>query len=118
MTKNLNTDMKLTCEYFEKHGYELKPIIIDGKDFWSVRLYKRYENGDNIYADVEVTNLMYEDRFAFSGHIGNHCYFQTVMLYNIEDLENLYKLSHVRYDEYTNDFYPVSDYTCNKYIKV
>lgn len=110
--------MKLTCEYFEKHGYELDHININGDKFWCVKLHKRYENGDNIHADVEVTNLMYDDRFAFSGHIGSHCYFQTVMLYNVEDLENLYKLSHVRYDECTNDFYPVFDYTCNKDIKV
>lgn len=106
--------MQLTREYFEWHGYEYKPFILDGQEVWSVELHKRFENGDHVYADVEITNLMYNERFAFSGHIGNHCYFQTVMLYSVEDLENLYKLSHVKYDEETNDFYCINDYICNK----
>jgi hypothetical protein len=109
---------QLTREYFIEHGYEFKPFKLEGVECWGVELHKRYENGDHVYADVEISNLMYTERFAFSGHIGNQCYFQTVMLYSVEDLENLYKLSHVRYDEKTKDFYCVNDYECNKDIKV
>lgn len=105
---------KLTREYFETHGYKAGTYTVDGTELWCVSLRKRYEEGDHIYANVDITNSMYPERFAFSGNIGNQCYINTVMLYTVEDLETLYKLSHVKYDEETNDFYRINDIECNK----
>lgn len=110
--------MLLTKEYFESHGYTVEPFELEGQMYWKAVLRKSFESGDHVFAEAEVTNLMYDERFAFSGHIGNQCYFNTVFLYSIEDLETLYKLSHVRYDEVQNDFYPVRDFECNKDLKV
>lgn len=108
----------LTTEWFESHGYTVDTFELDSQQFWRAVLHKRYEDGDHIYADVEVTNLMYDERFAFSGNIGNQCYINTAFLYSTDDIDALYRLSHVCYDEETNDFYPVRDYEVNKDIKV
>lgn len=108
----------LTKEYFETHGYAIDSFELEGGHYWKAVLHKRFEEGDHIYAEASITNLMYEERFAFYGNIGNHCYINTAMLYSVEDLENLYRLSHVRYDASENDFFPVHDYHVNKNIKV
>ena len=109
---------QLNKEYFATHGYTIGSFELDGQQFWEAVLHKRYEDGDNIYADVHVTNLMYDERFAFSGNIGNQCYINTAMLYSTDDFDALYRLSHVRYDEAQNDFFPVNDFYVNKNIKV
>ena len=47
---------KLTREYFETHGYKAGTYTVDGTELWCVSLRKRYEEGDHIYANVDITN--------------------------------------------------------------
>ena len=108
----------LTRDYFETHGYRVEPCEVDSTPVWQVGLRKSINAGDRLCIDVCVTNMMYTERFALTGCLGNHCYVNTVMLYNVEDLEALYRVAHIRYDETENDFFPVYDYQCNKDIRV
>lgn len=87
----------LTKEYFETHGWEREDLEIDGKKYWRVKLRKRHEENDHIYADAVITNLMYNGRFAFVGDLGSDLK-ANVMLYTVEDYINLLKLAHVTED--------------------
>lgn len=91
----------LTKEYFETHGWEREDLKIDGKKYWRVKLRKRYEENDHIYADAVITNLMYNERFAFAGDLGSDLK-ANVMLYTVEDYINLLKLAHVT-EDFKND---------------
>ena len=103
----------LTKEYFETHGWERDDLTIEGHKYWSVKLHKRIEEDDDIYAEADITNLMYEGRFACSGYIGRDLRID-VMLYTVEDYINLLKLAHVTEDFKDDGLRPY----INKDIKV
>lgn len=103
----------LTKEYFEAHGWERDDVEIDGNKYWRVRLRKRYEENDHIYANAYITNLMYAERFAFTGDLGSELK-ANVMLYYVEDYLNLLKLAHVTEDFKDDETRPY----INKDIKV
>lgn len=91
----------LTPEYFESHGWERDDLQLDDSKYWRVKLHKRYEENDHIYANAYITNLMYEERFAFTGELGSDLN-ANVMLYYVEDYLNLLRLAHVT-EDFKND---------------
>lgn len=91
--------MKLSREYFEENGYDINNVEFEGHTYWEANLTKRYENGDDIYANVTVTNLMYPNEFNFVGELGNNFKNSHLIIKTVDDLEMVYKLAKVKYNK-------------------
>lgn len=93
---------KLTREYFEENGYDINNVEFEGHTYWEAKLTKHYEKGDNIYANVVVTNLMYPEEFNFTGQLGNNFNSNFLIIKSVEDLNMIYKLARVNYNKEEN----------------
>ena len=93
---------KLTRKYFEENGYEINIKKFLDFDVWEAKLIKRYEKGDDIYANVTVSNLMYPEEFNFTGQLGNNFNSNFIIIKSVEDLNIIYKLARVSYNKEEN----------------
>lgn len=85
----------LTREMFEQHGWEPHNFEIDGQHYWCVTLSRRFEDGDNYYAELRVTNIMCDERFALQGDLTGDLKISHIMLHTVDDYNNLMKLAHI-----------------------
>ena len=95
---------KLTREYFEENGYDTTITEFEGMKFWKAKLTQRYEKGDNMFADVSITNIMYPNEFSFSGEIGHkgkQVRIGHLIIKNMKDLTELYEFLKIKYENGT-----------------